>query len=36
MHVQDADAKDIIPPLTGNLDIQASGRGDELPNCIES
>ncbi len=27
MHVQDADAKDIIPPLTGNLDIQAPADG---------
>ncbi len=27
MHLQDADAKDIIPPITGNLDIPAPAEG---------
>ena len=27
MHVQDADAKDIIPPLAGNLNIQEPAEG---------
>ena len=27
MHLQDADAKDLIPPITGNLDIPAPAEG---------
>ena len=27
VHLQDADAKDIIPPITGDLDIQAPAEG---------